>query len=746
MTTATDHVRVAIIGTGFAGLGAAIAPRARPASTTSSSSSGPATSAAPGATTPTRAAGATSRPTSTRSPSPPTPTGARPTRRSPRSSAYLRRTAERARRARRTPLRRRGARRRRGTPTAGAGGSTPPPGALTADVVVLGNGAAGRARRSPTCPASTRFTGTTFHSARVAARPRPHRRAGGGHRHRRLGHPVRPRDPARGGARSRCSSARRPGSCPTATAAITAVERALYRRLPAAQRLVRSLVYWTAGAVRVGLLRNPKSLEKVGGAWPASTSSDQVPDPELRAKLTPDYRPGCKRLLLSNDYYPALAAAQRRRGRPTRSPRSRARASSPPTGSSTRSTPSSSAPASTSPTTRWPTGSAASTAARWPSTGSETGRRPTSGTTVAGFPNLFLLAGPNTGIGHTSLVVMIESQLAYVVDALRTMDGAPVRAASRSAARVPRPGTPRSSARRAGPCGTPAAAPAGTWTRRAATPRCGPTTRCRFRPAHPPLRRRQLPLVGPTGGPLMARRVDGWSCPAPSPSSPAPAAASAGATALALAERGASVVAVDIDELAAERTAADCREAGAAIAGARRVDVADRAAMRGAGRRGARHPRPARRARQQRRRGHDRRASPTRTLDDWAWIRSINLDGVVHGCALFGPPMLERGRGHVVNVSSALGYVATVTEPAYVTTKAGVLALSQCLRADWRRDGVGVSAICPGVDRHADHHRGHPLPWRPGVVQEAAGAPSGCSGGATSREQVATAIVGRHRA
>jgi 2-hydroxycyclohexanecarboxyl-CoA dehydrogenase len=85
------------------------------------------------------------------------------------------------------------------------------------------------------------------------------------------------------------------------------------------------------------------------------------------------------------------------------------------------------------------------------------------------------------------------------------------------------------------------------------------------------------------------------------------------------------------------------------------------------------------------------------SLDDWAWVRSINLDGVVHGCALFGPPMLERGRGHVVNVSSALGYLATVTEPAYVTTKAGVLALSQCLRADWRQSGVGVSAICPGV-------------------------------------------------
>jgi hypothetical protein len=43
------------------------------------------------------------------------------------------------------------------------------------------------------------------------------------------------------------------------------------------------------------------------------------------------------------------------------------------------------------------------------------------GTTVAGFPNLFLLVGPNTGLGHSSMVYMIESQLAYVLDAIRMM-------------------------------------------------------------------------------------------------------------------------------------------------------------------------------------------------------------------------------------------------------------------------------------------------------------------------------------
>jgi 2-hydroxycyclohexanecarboxyl-CoA dehydrogenase len=167
-------------------------------------------------------------------------------------------------------------------------------------------------------------------------------------------------------------------------------------------------------------------------------------------------------------------------------------------------------------------------------------------------------------------------------------------------------------------------------------------------------------------------------------------------TALLLARRGASVLAVDIDEVAAERTAAECREAGSAIAGTRRVDVADRPAMEGLAAEVHGTHGPLDVLVNNAGVGLTGRFTDT-SLDDWAWIRSINLDGVVHGCALFGPPMLERGRGHVVNVASALGYVATTTEPEYVTTKAGVLALSQCLRADWRREGVGVSTICPGV-------------------------------------------------
>lgn len=167
------------------------------------------------------------------------------------------------------------------------------------------------------------------------------------------------------------------------------------------------------------------------------------------------------------------------------------------------------------------------------------------------------------------------------------------------------------------------------------------------------------------------------------------------ATALELARRGARVLAVDVDGDSAEKTAVACGETGGEAHGLA-CDVADLDAVRTlaegvleqwgvphvlvnnagvgmSGRLGA------------------------MTIDDWRWIRGVNLDGVVHMCHTFGPAMVAAGRGRVVNVSSALGFVPRATEPAYVTTKAAVLALSRCLRADWGASGVGVSAVCPGV-------------------------------------------------
>lgn len=83
---------------------------------------------------------------------------------------------------------------------------------------------------------------------------------------------------------------------------------------------------------------------------------------------------------------------------------------------------------------------------------------------------------------------------------------------------------------------------------------------------------------------------------------------------------------------------------------------------------------------------------------DWERIVGINLMGVVHGCRLFGQAMAERREGgHIVNVASAAAFLPSRTLGAYCTTKAAVLMLSECLGAELKPLGIGVSAICPGI-------------------------------------------------
>lgn len=83
--------------------------------------------------------------------------------------------------------------------------------------------------------------------------------------------------------------------------------------------------------------------------------------------------------------------------------------------------------------------------------------------------------------------------------------------------------------------------------------------------------------------------------------------------------------------------------------------------------------------------------------EDWDWLMRVNLDGVANGCRAFGGPMVQRGSGHIVNVASAAAFVMNRDMAPYCASKAAVLALSRCLRADWTGTGVGVSVICPGV-------------------------------------------------
>jgi 2-hydroxycyclohexanecarboxyl-CoA dehydrogenase len=162
------------------------------------------------------------------------------------------------------------------------------------------------------------------------------------------------------------------------------------------------------------------------------------------------------------------------------------------------------------------------------------------------------------------------------------------------------------------------------------------------------------------------------------------------ATAVAFAERGATVVCADLDGDAAEKTAATCDERGG-TGRAERCDVTDAAAVTGLAERTG----PVDVLVNNAGVGMTGRFADM-TVDDWRWIRAVNLDGVVHACAAFGPAMVARGSGQVVNVASGLAYTMRATEGAYCTTKAAVLALSRCLRADWAAHGVGVTAVCPG--------------------------------------------------
>jgi short-subunit dehydrogenase len=84
-------------------------------------------------------------------------------------------------------------------------------------------------------------------------------------------------------------------------------------------------------------------------------------------------------------------------------------------------------------------------------------------------------------------------------------------------------------------------------------------------------------------------------------------------------------------------------------------------------------------------------------LENWDWVIGINLKGVIHGCHYFLPRMVERGAGHVINVASAAGLVATEALSAYSTTKFAVVGLSEALHEELSQYGIGVTTVCPGI-------------------------------------------------
>ena len=199
---------------------------------------------------------------------------------------------------------------------------------------------------------------------------------------------------------------------------ISRFEARLYARFPLLQKLVRGGAYGGREVLVLGFVKNPK-LMKLPERIARWHMRRQIADPALLEKVSPPYTIGCKRILPSNQWYRALRQ----------------------------------------PNVELLTGGVASVTANSIVTGDGEERevdaiifgtgfqvtdmpvgrivrgpggklleevwkgspRAHLGTMMPGFPNLFVLCGPNTGLGHSSMVYMIESQLAYVMDALRSM-------------------------------------------------------------------------------------------------------------------------------------------------------------------------------------------------------------------------------------------------------------------------------------------------------------------------------------
>ncbi len=187
-------------------------------------------------------------------------------------------------------------------------------------------------------------------------------------------------------------------------------------RVPGAQHAYRNLIYWMLESRAIGFNGHPKLL-RLAERLARKNIAAGISDPALRAKVTPNYRMGCKRVLIANDYYPALArenvdvvtegVAEVREHSIVASDGTEYDVDAIIYGTGFHVTDAFDS-------LEIIGSGGANLAARW----SERGMQTHLGITVADFPNLFFLLGPNTGLGHNSVVFMIEQQVRYVVEAI----------------------------------------------------------------------------------------------------------------------------------------------------------------------------------------------------------------------------------------------------------------------------------------------------------------------------------------
>jgi len=294
-------------------------------------------------------------------------------------------------------------------------------GDLTADVLVSGAGALSDPT-TPDIPGLDSFEGTTFHSATW-----DHTWSASGRRVAVVGTgasaiqfvPFVQQDAAHMTVFQRTA----PWVMPRLDRDVSARERRLYTRFPGAQRLARRAIYWGRESHLIGF-RYHRGILKLGERMARKQLERQVKDPVLRAKLTPDFDLGCKRVLLSSTYYPALTA-------PNASVVTDRIVSVVPSGVVTSSA-TGELTTHEADTIIFGTGfhvtdppiasrvtvDGVSLAAHWAEHGMQAHR----GMAIAGFPNLFIVPGPNSGLGHNSMVLMIEAQIRHLIQLLDAMD------------------------------------------------------------------------------------------------------------------------------------------------------------------------------------------------------------------------------------------------------------------------------------------------------------------------------------
>jgi len=205
--------------------------------------------------------------------------------------------------------------------------------------------------------------------------------------------------------------------------AFSAEERQRFAKRPWLQTWMRRLLYWQLEAIVPALVKDGGLGRRLGALIERESARHLeacVPDATLRAKLMPSYRLGCKRILLSNDYYAAL---QRSNAQLVTSGIRAVTANGITTADGVEhaldaivlATGFQAAEAIAPFAVRGRGGR--ELADQWREGGAESYL----GTTNHGFPNLFMIVGPNTLLGHSSVVFMLEAQIAYVLDAVRAL-------------------------------------------------------------------------------------------------------------------------------------------------------------------------------------------------------------------------------------------------------------------------------------------------------------------------------------